>query len=136
MRLNTHVEMTVLALMTSALLLSACGGGGGGGGGGAPAAGAVVPTPHSVTLTWTANRETGVNSAGGGYLVGINGPSAPAPITVLYNAASGITPNTTTTTLWTGTYTATVSAFAALDAKGGTTGSLSASSVPITIVVP
>jgi hypothetical protein len=35
-----------------------------------------------------------------------------------------------------GTYTATVKAYAALDAQGGSGGSLSAPSAPITVTVP
>jgi hypothetical protein len=111
----------------SALLLSACGGGGGG-------SSAPAPTLHSVTLNWQANRESGVNSAGGGYLVSISGQSS--PIDVPYNAASGTTPTTTTVSLYTGSYTATVQAYAALDSTGGASGSTSASSSSITITVP
>lgn len=128
--LKRYIESGIAVAVISALLLSACGGGGGGGGG----SGAAASTQHSVTLTWAANHEKGVNSAGGGYLVSISGQAS--PINVPYNAASGVTPTTTTTTLSTGTYTATVVAYAALDANGGTTGSKSASSAPITIAVP
>lgn len=113
-----------------ALGLAACGGGGGGTGGSAPPATVL----HSVILSWQANRESGVNSTGGGYLVSISGHSG--PINVLFNAASGVTPTTTTTSLYTGTYTATVRAYAALDAQGGGTGSLSVPSASILIVVP
>src|SRR6266571_8255551 len=93
------------------VVLSSCGGGGGG-----------SPPPvtnHSVTLTWAANHETGVNSMGGGYHVMISGQAA--PIDVSFNGST--TPTSTTTTLQTGTYTVTVTAFAALDAQGGLTGS-------------
>ena len=112
----------------AALAVSACGGGGGGGGT------THASTLHSVTLAWTPNRETGVNKAGGGYYVSISGQSS--PINVPFNAASGVTPTSTTVPLYTGTYTVTVSAYAALDAQGGTTGSVSASSVPLTVNVP
>ena len=120
--MNTRIAAAAL-LITG---LSACGGGGGS----APPA----PLPHSVTLSWQANRESGVNSTGGGYQVSISGQSV--PINVPFNAAFGVTPTTTTTVLYSGTYTATVRAYAVLDAQGGGTGSLSAPSASISIVVP
>ncbi len=87
---------------------------------------------HAVTLAWTPNHETGVNSLGGGYHVAISGqPTIDVPY------ASGPTaPTTTDTTLQTGIYTVTVRAFAALDAQGGSAGSLSAPSQSLTVVVP
>ncbi len=123
--------MQTRALAIAAVLasgLSACGGGGGGAGSATP------PSLHSVTIAWQPNRETGVNSAGGGYLVSISGQGA--PINVPYNAASGVTPTSATVSLWTGIYTAKVSAYAALDAQGAAAGSQSASSAPLTIYVP
>lgn len=116
-------------LAIAALALGGCGGGGGGGGGGA-----ATSTLHSVTLTWAANHETGVNKAGGGYRVSISGQAT--PINIPFNAASGVTPTTTTVQLYTGTYTATVTAYAALDVNGGTTGNSSAPSAPLVINVP
>jgi len=89
-------------------------------------------TIHTVTLAWAPNHEKGVNSAGGGYRVAISGQPT---IDVPFN--SGLTaPTSTVTTLQTGTYTVTVSAYAALDAQGGNTGSLSEPSQPLTVVVP
>jgi hypothetical protein len=89
-------------------------------------------TIHTVTLAWAPNHEKGVNSAGGGYQVAISGqPTIDVPFT------SGTTaPTSTVTTLQTGIYTVTVSAYAVLDAQGGGTGSLSAPSQPFTVVVP
>jgi hypothetical protein len=114
----------VSANLLVVLLLSACGGGGGGG---APA-----PTTHSVTLVWTPNHEKGVNSPGGGYQISVSGqPTIDVPY------VSGSTaPTSTTVSLNTGTYTVTARAYAALDAQGGSTGSLSAASPPITVNVP
>ena len=105
-------------------VLSSCGGGDGGS--------SPPPGNHTVTLAWAANHEKGVNSAGGGYQVAISGqPTINVPFT------SGPTaPTSTVTTLWTGTYTVTVSAFAALDAQGGSSGSLSEPSQPFTLIVP
>jgi len=109
------------------ILLVGCGGGGGGDAGSTPPA-----TYSSVTLTWAPNHESGVNSIGGGYKVLISGqPVIDVPYT------SGPTALTTATVpLQTGTYTVTVQAYAALDAQGGSGGSLSAPSTPLTVNVP
>jgi len=91
-------------------------------------------TNHSVTLAWAANHETGVNSTGGGYHVSITGkPTIDVPW------VSGPTaPTSAMTTLQTGTYTVTVTAFAALDAPGAPpgSGSVSAPSQALTVNVP
>lgn len=113
-----------VAILVATSLLTACGGGSGGG---------TAATSHQVTLSWSANHEKGVNGPGGGYKVSITGK---APIDVPYNAASGVTPTSTMVNLTTGSYTATVSAYATLDANGGTTGNTSASSSSISIKVP
>jgi hypothetical protein len=106
--------------------LTACGGSSGGGTPAAP------PAYHNVTLSWTANRETGVNSAGGGYTVNISGQSA--PIDVPYVSGTWA-PTSVTTSLYTGSHTATVTAYAALDTAGGTTGNTSAATT-LNFVVP
>ncbi len=110
------------------LALSACGGGSSSKSTPPP----VTPTDHLVTISWTANREAGVNKAGGGYTVAIAGMAA---IDVPY-VTGAAAPTSTGVTLRTGTYTATVTAYAALDALGGATGSRSAPSQVLTIVVP
>jgi len=117
-----HFEVMLLGFV--AIFVAGCGGGGGGGS--SPPA-----TNHSVTLNWNASREGGVNSLGGGYQVSISGqPTIDLPYT------SGPTaPTTTSTTLLTGVYTVTVRAYAALDAAGGNTGSLSPGQ-SITVTVP
>ena len=117
---NRYAVGAVAAVLGSAL--AACGGGGG------------APPPatiHAVTLNWNAAHENGVNSPGGGYQVSISGqPTINVPYT------SGPTaPTTTTTSLLTGVYTVTVLAYAALDATGGNTGSLSPGQ-SITVTVP
>lgn len=87
---------------------------------------------HLLTFTWTPNRESGVNQASGGYQVSIGGQPT---INVPY--VSGPTaPTSATTRLPPGTYTVTVRAYAALDAQGGSAGSLSAPSQPLTVTVP
>ena len=94
-----------------------------------------VSSGHTVSLTWNANHEKGVNSAGGGYNITFAGYVVHAPVNVPW--ASGATaPTSTSVTLTTGTYTATVTGYAALDASGGATGSNSAASSSIYIVVP
>lgn len=126
-RSSRRLILTALSALLFAVSLAGCGGGGGGGS--APAS-----TLHSVTLSWQANRESGVNSAGGGYLVTISGQAA--PIDVPYNPTTGVTPTTTTVSLYSGSYTATVKAYAALDSAGGSSGTTSTPSSSITITVP
>lgn len=114
----------MLAVFAAALFLSACGGGGGGGG-------AAAANSHTVDLSWTANRESAVNKAGGGYIVTIIGQT---PITVPY--VSGATaPTTTSVTLMSGSYSVTVKAYSALNPPGGSAGSTSAASSTFTFTV-
>jgi hypothetical protein len=84
-----------------------------------------------VTISWAQNRETGVNKAGGGYLIDIN---TQTPIEVPYVSGSAA-PTSYTLTLQPGSYTITVVAYAALDAQGGTTRTPSkpSSSFPLTV---
>lgn len=116
-------RLAVAALF--AVVLSSCGGGDG-------ASSPAPETNHSVTLAWAPNHEKGVNSAGGGYRVAISGqPTIDVPF-----ISGPAAPTSAVTTLHTGIYTVTVSAFAALDAQGGSTGSLSEPSPPLTVIVP
>jgi hypothetical protein len=98
--------------------------------------GSSTPTPpvtgRVVTLSWAANRETGVNAPGGGYRLSISGQS---PVDVPY-ASGPLAPTTKDVTLPSGSYTVTVTAYAALDAQGGAAGSTSAPSQAITVDVP
>lgn len=109
--------------------VSACGGGGGVGGG--TGAGSPAP-PVSITIAWDANRESGVNRAGGGYRVSISGQSTvDAPFT------SGSTaPTSTKVSLQRGSYVVTVRAYAALDPQGGNAGNVSANSQVLIVNVP
>lgn len=120
-------KLVVLILVLSAsVLIVSCSGGGG-------SSPPVVITSHSVNLNWAPNHESGVNKAGGGYLVSISGQPT---FTVPY--VSGLTTSTTASVaLNTGSYSVTVRAYAALDAQGSTTGtgSISAPST-ITVHVP
>src|SRR5882762_1909638 len=105
--------------------LAGCGGGGGG-------SSPPPVTNHTVTLAWAPNHEKGVNSAGGGYQVSITGQAA---INVPY-VSGPAAPTSTVTILQTGTYTVTVTAFAALDKQGGLTGNVSAPSQSLVVNVP
>jgi hypothetical protein len=87
---------------------------------------------HLVTINWAPNRESGVNKAGGGYQVSISGQPT---INVPY-ASGSAAPTSATARLPTGTYAVTVRAYAALDAQGGTTGTMSAPSQSIMVTVP
>lgn len=112
-------------LLLAGFMLPACGGGGGGGGG---------SSSHPVTISWTANRESAVNSVGGGYRVSISGQ---APIDVPYVSPGPLAPTSVTTTLVTGSYTVTVIAYSALSSPAVPLGgSTSAASAPIVVHVP
>src|SRR5262245_37769856 len=102
-------------MLLCSLVLAACGGGGGGGDSGPPQA-------RTVSVNWTSNRESGVNSAGGGYEVTISGQ---APVDVPYTSGP-LAPTSTSKFLQPGTYTVTVRAYAALDPTGGTARTFSA----------
>lgn len=106
-----------VALLGSALLAS-CGGGGGG------SSPPPAPTSHQVTISWAANREAAVNSAGGGYKVAISGQ----PIIVVPY------PSTTsaTATLMSGSYTATITAYSAIDPNTGLPAAGASTSLPST----
>jgi len=87
---------------------------------------------HPVTISWAANRETGVNGAGGGYRVSISGqPTIDVPY-----ASGASAPTSMVAHLPTGSYVVTVKAYAALDAQGGSNGSSSAASQSIPVSVP
>jgi hypothetical protein len=88
------------------------------------------PTSHQVTLSWDANREADVNRIGGGYIVAINGQ---APITVACPCAAK---PSATTTLMSGSYTATITAYTAISKTTGLAGSNSSSGISIPITVP
>ena len=86
------------------------------------------PGDHVVDLSWAPNRESGVNRTGGGYIVDITGK----PTTDVPYVSGSFAPTSITTTLYTGSYTVTVRAYAALDASGGSSGTESA---PTTLTV-
>jgi hypothetical protein len=96
------------------------------------ACGSSTPSDRPVTISWAANRESGVNAAGGGYRVGISGQ----PTIVVPYISGSAAPTSTVARLSSGSYTVTVAAYAALDAQGGATGSVSEPSQSITVTVP
>ena len=122
---STFLKLLRGASVASALLIAGCGGGG-------VSAPPPPVTTHSVALSWLPNRDSGVNRAGGGYQVSISGQ----PAIIVPYASGPAAPTSTTVTLTTGTYTVTVRAFAALDAQGGNSGSLSAPSTVLNVIVP
>lgn len=99
-------------LLFIVVLLAGCSGGGGGAGGG----------NRDVEIAWTANRETAVNAAGGGYRVyyaGASGfdPAAATMIDVPYQGASSA-PTSIVLNLPSGTHYIKVTAYSALNPAG------------------
>lgn len=125
-----------------AITLTACGGGGGGGGGGS---GPTPITPVSctggtpITVSWAANKETAVNTAGGGYVIYFSASTGFNPGDA--NVCSKVVPyqvGVTSTIInpSAGTLFVRVAATSALDAPGTTGGSESVASAQTTVVVP
>lgn len=122
LRIGSRSGLVLGALIAASFLSMACSGGGD----------AAPPEERLVTLSWAANREAGVNSAGGGYEVKISGQEA-----LLVPYVSGPwAPTTVAIRLWSGSYTATVRAYAALDPQGGSTRTYSAASQSLLVKVP
>lgn len=113
------------AIALFAMMVAGCGGGGGGG---------TTSTTSTVAVSWDANRESGVNSAGGGYKVyhsttsgfSISGASfVDVPYVTGPNA-----PTSTTLSLASGTHYIKVVAYSAVNPSG------SAASAQIAVTVP
>lgn len=126
--ISGNVPRVMLMIFVPMLFLSACGGSGGG----SSSASSTTASSHTVNLSWEANRESAVNTTGGGYIVTINGQT---PINVPYVSGS-LAPITTSTTLMSGDYSVTVKAYSALNPPGGSAGSTSAASSAFTFSVP
>ncbi len=103
--------------------LAGCSGGGG----------TTKSEPPIPGVYWTANREHGVNSPGGGYIVDISGRVA--GLEVPYVSGS-LAPTSITTTLPPGNYTITIRAYAALNDAGGTSRKVSLPSQTLSVTVP
>ena len=120
----------ILMLLATSLLLVACGGGGSDSA--APAA-APPPPPPMIRISWTANREAAVNSAGGGYKIHYSstaGFSVPASNVIDVPFVSGTAPTSANVTLASGRYYFKVVAYSALNTSG------SAPSTEATVLVP
>ena len=78
--------------------------------------------PMPVTISWNANRETGVNQPGGGYEVSVAGQ----PVIDLPYGSGPNAPTSVTVRLLPGSHTVSVRAYAAFDAQGGTARTFSA----------
>jgi hypothetical protein len=113
----TFTFRRALALVALAAL-AACGGG------------SSPPPPQPPRISWNANHENGVNSAGGGYWVTVDARSIDVPY-----VSGAFTPNWVTTTLSRGTHVVSVSAYQLLDPNGGNSGQTSAAET-ITVIVP
>jgi len=116
-----HSPFRHLASLLAATALSACGGG----------SEESAPSARTVTLAWQASHGSGVNRPGGGYQASISGQ----PIIDVPYTSGPAAPTSTSVFLQPGNYTVSVRAYAALDAQGGNTGSLSAPSQSITVHV-
>lgn len=123
--MKNHYQGLLLASLTASFLV-ACGGGG--------SSAPPMPTSHIVNLSWTANKETAVNSIGGGYQVAI-----PGKATINVPFPYGASGPSATVTLMTGSYTATVTAYSAMNpltglaAPGVTSSSLPSASLAINV---
>ncbi len=99
-------------------------------------------TIGKVTVTWDANRESAVNSTGGGYRVyystsfGFNpGDAGVTEINVPY-VSGNAAPTSTDISLPPGTYCFKVAAYSALTPPGGVGGSVSEPSAEVSVRVP
>jgi len=126
----------ILGIGLLAVFLSACGGGGGGD---APF---VCDGGSAVTVSWTANKETAVNTSGGGYVVyfskstGFNPGDAKVCSQAIPYVSGPTAPTSAIIEPPSGTWYVRVAATSQLNAPGTTGGSESAASSQTTVVVP
>jgi len=129
----------LLALIVfSAMLQISCGNGG------SNADTTIVspPTIRAVTVSWNANRETAVNTPGGGYKVyystasGFDISDAGVGVVDVPFVAPPATPTSTSLQLVSGQYYFRVVAYTALVAPWGSGGSISAPSAQVALLVP
>lgn len=99
-------------------------------------------TVQTISLSWNANRETAVNSAGGGYTVYYStasgfsiGDTGVTTVDVPY-VSGAQAPTSTAITLVSSTYYFKIVAYSALNPPGGSSGSQSQLSTEVTIAVP
>jgi len=125
-------QKLIALLIFSALMQISCGGGD-----------ANVPsTIHTVSISWNPNRETAVNTTGGGYKVyystssGFSISDAGVSMVDVPFVAPPAAPTTTSLQLATGRYNFRVVAYSALTPHGGSGGSTSTPSNQIALTVP
>lgn len=127
---DTKFQILLLALISLAVI--SCDG-----------TGTSTPPPtYNVSVNWNANRETAVNTTGGGYTVyystsaGFNiGDAGVTSIDVPY-VSGALAPSAITVKLATaGTYYFKIIAYSALNPPGGSSGSQSAVSAEISVTV-
>jgi hypothetical protein len=132
-RIDTRLTVALGLAALMALTLAGCGGGG--------SSTSCATTACTVTVSWNANPDKAVNSAGGGYYLyygttpnftvgtpGVSGSGYTA-VTIPYAASTASAPTSTTLSLFSGTYYFRVQAYSALNrpgASGGSTSALSA----------
>ena len=124
---------SLLALLIfSALIQISCGGGNNN----APS------TVHTVSISWNPNRETAVNTLGGGYKVyystnfGFNISGFGVNVVDVPFVAPPSAPTTTSLQLASGNYYFRIVAYSALNPPGGNSGSTSPPSNQIALTVP
>lgn len=126
----------LVLLVFPALLLISCGSGDGS----APAT--TPPTVKTVNVSWTANRETAVNTTGGGYKVyysttsGFDITDAGVSVVDVPFVAQPTAPTSISIDLPSGQYYFRVAAYSALTPPWGSGSSTSAPSAQISLVVP
>lgn len=129
-RLHTALALAIVATLT--LALGGCGGGN---------TISCRTKACTVTVSWTANRETAVNSPGGGYDLyysttpGFN-ISSVTPVNIPYAASTSSTPTSATLNLFSGTYYFKIVAYSALNPPGGSSGSTSTPSAQQSLTLP
>lgn len=122
-----------LVALFGSLWIAGCGGGGSDGAAAPPAAGPPPPPPPNVQISWTANRETAVNSPGGGYKVyygSTAGFTVPSSNVVDVPFVSGTAPTSANLTLTSGRHYFKVVAYSTLNTSG------SAPSAETSVLVP
>ena len=129
-------------LVMPALLLISCGGGDGTAPASSSATPPTPPTIRNVTISWNANRETAVNTTGGGYKVyysttpGFDITDAGVTVIDVPFVAPPRTPTSVSVDLLSGRYYFRVVAYSALISPWGSGGSTSTPSAQISVLVP
>ena len=134
---HRKLPVLLLLLIFPALLQISCGGGG-------SESSPLTPPPalRTVNVSWNANRETAVNTTGGGYKVyystasGFDITDAGVSVVDVPFIAPPAAPTSTSLQLPTGQYYFRVVAYSALNSPWGAGGSSSAPSAQLSLRVP